>query len=422
MSKNRFALGLALIAVVALAIRVGAAIFYDHNTTIWGDAVWYSSVGHSIAAGKGFIAPFGEVVFGRRIPSAAHPPLYPLWLSLVSHLDGSFLAQRLWSTLPGVGTVVMLGLLTRDLVGERAGLIAAALGTVSIDLIGQDVNLMSEGMFAFTIVLTVYFAYQFIRRPSLLRAGFLSGAIALASLTRAEGALLFLILLVPLALRARDLEMGRRIACIAVGAGVALVIFSPWLVYNNTGRFENPVYLSTGLGGLVGSSNCPNTYSGPGIGGWGGVCAKGVTVTIKEDETIQDQKLLDAGVEYAKGHADRLPAVIPMRLLRSFGFYDPVQMTGDDLLLREGNARLGAWVATFQYWAYLAVGVAGLVTLIRRRGLSAAVRDPGGDRGRDHGPRVRDDAVPNRAGRRAPRTRGRGDRRLVAEPIPRRCG
>jgi hypothetical protein len=369
LSKRDFRLGLTLIAVIALAIRIGAAIFYDRNTTIWGDAVWYTSVGNAIAAGKGFIAPFGEVAFGRRFPSAAHPPLYPLWLSLVGHVDTGSLAQRIWSTLPGVGTVVFLGLLTRDLVGERAGLIAAALGTVSISLVAQDVNLMSEGMFAFTIVLTVYFAYRFIGQPSLLRAGFLSGAIALASLTRAEGALLFLILLVPLALRARELALGRRIACIAVGAVVALAIFSPWLAYNNRGRFDNPVFLSTGLGGLVGSSNCPRTYEGPGIGGWGGVCAKGVVVTIEEDETLQDQKLLDAGVEYAKGHADRLPVVVPIRLLRSFGFYEPVQMTADDLLLREGKARLGAWTAILQYWAYLALGIAGLV-LLRRRGIA----------------------------------------------------
>jgi hypothetical protein len=368
-SHRQFALGLALIAAIALAIRVGAAIWYDANTAIGGDAVWYSTVGRFLAEGKGFIAPFGEVAFGRRIPSAAHPPLYPVWLSFVGHVDDGTLAQRLWSTLPGVGTVVMLGLLTRDVVGERAGLIAAGLGAVSISLVAQDVNLWSEGMFAFTIVLTVYFAYRFIAQPSLLRAGFLSGAIAFASLTRAEGALLFVILLVPLALRARELAMARRIACIAVGAIVAGLIFSPWVVYNNRGRFESPVFLSTGLGGLVGSSNCPRTYSGPGIGGWGGVCAEGVTVTIEEDETRQDQELLDAGIEYARSNADRLAVVVPVRLLRSFGFWEPVDMTANDLQLQGDNARLGAWAAMLQYWAYLGFGVAGLVVL-RRRGIA----------------------------------------------------
>src|SRR5262249_36906709 len=147
------------------------------------------------------------------------------------------LAQRLWSTLPGVGTVVVLGLLTRDLAGERAGLIAALAGAVFVDLAAQDVLVMSEGMYALTIVLTVFAAYRFIRRPDPLHAGYLGGAIALAALTRAEGVLLLLILLVPLALRARELSMRRRLVCAGAGVLVAAVLFAPWLVYNNVDRF-----------------------------------------------------------------------------------------------------------------------------------------------------------------------------------------
>ena len=277
------------------------------------------------------------------------------------------MALRLWSTLPGVGTVVLLGLLTRDLAGERAGLIAAALGAVFVDLVAQDVILMSEGMFAFTIVLTVFLAYRFLRQPDLLRAGLLGGAIALAALTRAEGALLFVILLVPLALRARELPMARRLGCIAVGGLVVLVLFAPWFAYN-AGRFEHPVYLSTGLGALVGSSNCDVTYYGSGVGSWGGVCAKGVKLSIADDETVQDSRMLHAGVKYAENHAGRLPIVIPARLLRSFGFYRPVASTSTDLLLQGGGtSHFGAWVAQLQYWLLLAAGVVGLVILYRRR-------------------------------------------------------
>jgi 4-amino-4-deoxy-L-arabinose transferase-like glycosyltransferase len=263
--------------------------------------------------------------------------------------------------------VFLLGVLGRDLAGERTGLLAAAIGAVYVDLFVQDVLLMSEGMFALTIVLTVIFAYRFVRRPDLVRAGLLAGAIALASLTRAEGALLFVILLVPLALRARALRVRRRIGCIAVGAGVALVLFAPWLTYNNIDRFDRPVFLSTGLGGLVGSSNCPSTYSGPGLGSWGFVCAEGVTVTVREDETLQDEKLLDAGVDYARDHAGRLPVVIPARLLRTFGFWAPFSATEGDLLLQTGNARTLARFAVVQYWLLLALGIAGFVVLVRRK-------------------------------------------------------
>jgi 4-amino-4-deoxy-L-arabinose transferase-like glycosyltransferase len=368
-TRSRFGRRLAIIAVVALGVRVAAALFYDNHRGLWGDSYWYSGVANLLADGHGFVQPIARVAYGQDWPTAAHPPLYALYLSIVGHVDQSVVAQRLWSTLPGVGTVVVLGILMRDLVGERAGLLAAAVGAVFVDLVAQDVLVMSEGLYALTIIVTVYAAYRFLRRPDLRHAGYLGGAIALAALTRAEGVLLLLILLVPLALRARDLSVRRRFACIGVGAVVAAVLIAPWFVYNNVDRFDRPVWLSTGLGGLVGSSNCKPAYNGPGIGGWGGVCARHVKVTVREDETVQDQKLLDAGLDYASNHADRLPAVIPIRLLRTFGFYKPFDVTAGDILLKDGNARLLTWLAMIQYWCLLPLAIAGMV-MLRRRGIA----------------------------------------------------
>lgn len=366
--RSHFGRNLTIVAVIALVVRVAAALFYDNNRGLWGDAFWYSGVAGLIADGHGFVQPIARV-FGQNWPTAAHPPLYALYLSLIAHVNDGVLAQRLWSTLPGVGTVIVLGLLTRDLAGERAGLIAAVAGAVFVDLAAQDVLVMSEGMYALTIILTVFAAYRFIRRPDLLHAGYLGGAIALAALTRAEGVLLVAILLVPLALRARELSMRRRFACAGAGILVTGALLAPWFVYNNVDRFDHPVWLSTGLGGLVGSANCAPAYNGPGIGGWGGVCAKHVRITVQEDETVQDQKLLDAGFDYASKHADRLPTVIPFRLLRTFGFYHPFDVTAGDLLLRDGKARLVTWLSIVQYWLLLPFAVAGLV-MLRRRGIA----------------------------------------------------
>ncbi len=365
-ASKQFRLALLAIALLALAIRICAAIWYDRNTLVHGDAFWYTTVGQHIAEGKGVIAPLGEMSFHRRIPSAAHPPAYAVYLSLISHFDTTTMTWRLWSTLPGVGTVLVLGVLGRELAGERAGLIAAALGALFVDLVAQDVILWSEGMFAFTIVLTVWLAYRYLRAPGLLRAALLGGAIALAALTRAEGVLLLVILLVPLAVRARAISPARRLACIAIGGLVALALFTPWFVYN-ANRFRRPVYLSTGLGALVGSSNCPGTYHGAGIGSWGGFCAQGVNFSIAQDESVQEHDMLHAGLRYARDHADRLPIVIPVRLFRSFGFYQPFSNTGRDLFLEGGNRDVAAWTAQIQYWILLPLGVAGLVVLARRR-------------------------------------------------------
>ncbi len=135
----------------------------------------------------------------------------------------------------------------------------------------------------------------------------------------------------------------------------------------NAGRFDNPVLLSNGLGGLVGSSNCDATYGGPAIGGWGFTCAQGVTITVQDDESHQDREQLKAGLRFARDHPGRLPIVIPVRLLRSFGLFHPVELTRDDLLLRLGRPRIVAWVAILQYWALLIAALFGALFLIRRR-------------------------------------------------------
>ncbi len=158
-----FALGLGLIALAALALRVGAAFFYDAHTHIGGDAVWYVGVAENVVAGNGFVEPL-HLLLGQRVPTASHPPLYPLYLAVADFVgSGSLLQLRLWSCLPGTGTVVLLGVIGRDLAGRRAGLLAAGLAAVSIDLFTQDVLLWSEGFYGFTIALVVLSAYRYIR-------------------------------------------------------------------------------------------------------------------------------------------------------------------------------------------------------------------------------------------------------------------
>lgn len=367
MSEKNFRLGLTVIALAALAIRVGAAIFYDARTGIGGDAVWYTGVARQISLGHGFIEPL-QYGLGLRVPTAAHPPLYPIFLSVVDVTVGSSqIAHRLWSLLPGVGTVVLFGIIGRDIAGRRAGLIAAGLGAVSIELLTQDVLLWSEGFYGFTLALTVYCAYRYLRRPDPLHAGLLAAAIAIASLTRAEAVLLFLILLVPLVLRTRTLTMARRMGALGVAAAVAIVLMAPWLIYNNVGRFEHPVGVTVTFGTLIGSSNCRATYSGAGIGGWGGLCADTLPGPWPRDESKAERKARDAGLEYASNHLDRLPVVVAARLGRSFGFYAPTKSIADDLLLTEAGVHGVAYLAVAQYWLYLALGIAGAVVLFRRR-------------------------------------------------------
>lgn len=362
---SQFARLLGLIVAGALVIRVVAAFWWDANTGFHGDELWYVVNARNLAHGHGFIKPLVIFIVGHDLPSAGHPPVYPAYLS-VAAVAGftSSLAFRLWSTLPGIGTVLLVGLTARDLADDAAGLLAAALAAVYVDFFAQDVGLWSEGMFIFTIALTVYASYRFIRRPDFAHAVFVGGAIALAALTRAEAALLLVFLLLPLALRARAVPFGRRLGLLAAGLGIAAVLFAPWAVYNSQ-RFKHPVYLSSGLGSLLVWANCPRTYNGPELGGWVFRCAD--TLPVTAEDTVVDLQARRTALHYVAGHLDRLPVVIPIRVLRTFGFYRPDAITAADLNLTSGRLIWVARLALVQYWAMLVAGVIGAVVLHRRR-------------------------------------------------------
>jgi 4-amino-4-deoxy-L-arabinose transferase-like glycosyltransferase len=358
---------LALIAVGALVLRVGAAFFYDARTTVGGDAVWYTGVARLVAGGHGFVEPL-HFALGERIETAAHPPLYTLYLSVVNLLGSdSTLLHRLWSCLPGVAAVVMFGLIGREIADRRTGLVAAALGAVFLELVTQDVMLWSEGFYALMVALMVFASYRYLRTPDLLHAGVLSGLVALATLTRAEAALLFLVLVVPLVLRQRDQPWKRRFGTLVVAALVALVVMAPWVAYNNNGRFEHPVTITVTFGTLIGSANCAGSYYGGNVGGWGGLCRDTLPGDWPRDESVAEQRARKAGFGYISDHVDRLAVVIPARLARTFGFWAPVRSISDDLMLGQAGIHWAAYVVFAQYWAYLALGVAGAVALFRRR-------------------------------------------------------
>jgi 4-amino-4-deoxy-L-arabinose transferase-like glycosyltransferase len=365
---SSFAAALGSIAAAALAIRVAAAFWYDANTTIGGDAIWYRGVAEYLAHGQGFFNLYPTIATHHLVPTAIHPPLFPSYLATMTATGNtSTLALRLWCAMAGVLTVVLLGLVGRRLGGDRVGLLAAGIGAVFVDLWAQDVGLWSEGLFALTLVLTVFAAYAFIARPDRRHALLLGGAIALAALTRAEAVALYVILLPPLTLRARQLPFRRRLDLLVSALAIGAVLFAPWVAYN-AGRFEHPVLVSNGFGDLIASSNCPLTYNhGPVMGGWGFVCLPETRkLTPGVDETVADRIQRRAGLRYIRHHAERLPVVIPVRVARSFGFYRPISITGGDLYLEANQHQWMPWIAMIQYWTLLVLGIAGLVSLRRR--------------------------------------------------------
>lgn len=186
MSRTRdrsFVRWLAIIAVAGLAFRVGAAFWYDAHTQVGFDGAWYLGIARFVANGIGFREPTFYLILHKKVATAAHPPLYPLFLSVVDFLGlHSVLTHRLWSCVPGTLTVVFVGITARDLAGRRAGLIAAGCAALSISLAAQDVILWSEGFFGMTITLVVLLSYRYLKRPRPIGALLVTAAVTLSVL------------------------------------------------------------------------------------------------------------------------------------------------------------------------------------------------------------------------------------------------
>jgi len=372
---------LAAIVLVGLGARLFYVLSSGPHVVVGGDGITYHWLANLLASGHGFIEAWAYMLQGKVKPTAEHPPLYPLLLAAVSKAGWtSWTAHRVASCVMGTGTVATLGFLGRRVAGQRAGLLAAAIGALYPLLIIADRTLYSESLYGLTIALAMLAAYRFLERPSDRRALVLGGAIGLAALTRSEGLLLVPLLALPVILRAatkRWRTLG--LACLAT----ALVI-APWTLRSSL-VFHRPVLLSTNLGGLLAGANCDRTYYGPYTGVWEFSClfpqpgGKGLSVTQTatkpEDEGALAARLQHQGIDYASDHVGRLPLVVAVRVLRVWDFYRPGQGADYEAYV-DGRDRSLERAGVGIYYVLLPLAAIGVVVLRRRRAPLAVLVAP----------------------------------------------
>jgi hypothetical protein len=179
-------------------------------------------------------------------------------------------------------------------------------------------------------------------------------AIGLTALVRTEALGLLALLALPL----------RRAPRIAVMWLVALVVIAPWCVRNSV-TFHEPMLISSEDGPVVAGANCAPTYSGRDMGYWRSDC---VGLRSETNPAVRSRKLRRQGVGYARRHSSRVPAVLGVRLLRTFGMWQPER----HVYFAEGRAMPGRTLAVACVWLVLAGGAAG-AWLIRRRRLQLLV-------------------------------------------------
>ncbi|MGZ6671150.1 MAG: ArnT family glycosyltransferase [Solirubrobacteraceae bacterium] len=353
-----FALRLAGLAAGGVLLRALYLFTVGRHVTGIGDWHFYHWQANLIADGHGFTEPYKWLFEHHASPSAGHPPLYPLALSVVSLLGGtSELSHRALGLVLGAATIVLVGLLGRRAGGERTGLVAAALCAVYPLMIAVDGALMSETLYGPLVVLALLAAWRLIDRPGALIALVAGAAIGVAALARSEALLLVPLLAWPAAWRGGG-GWPARAALATAGCALAL---APWTI-RNADRFGAFVPVSTNDATVIAGANCPLTYAGIDLGGWNIRC---ISRRREDNEARQATIWRREGVDYATAHVSRWPVVAAVRFLRVWDLYQPRRQ----VMFAEGRQRRveQAGVVAYTLLALLALGGVAALWRARRR-------------------------------------------------------
>ena len=374
-----FRVQLGVVALVGLVVRVTAVLGTYRYLEPEGDQNFYWRQGQDLAHGYGFVY---RNSFGERVATAVHPPLHSAYLGVVSVFGGTSHAwHRMASTLLGTAAVVIIGLAARRIAGNRAGLIAAGLAATYPNLWVNDAMMLSESMYALTIGAVVLLAYRFRDALTTRNAVMLGGAVALAALTRAEAAFLFVLLVVPLVLFARDHTWRTRALRGGTALAAGVLVLAPWVVRNYLTFDSHPLTISNGSGFVVEISNCDQTYGlaaptdGKGnpspdaaddklLGYWAPECDR--TPWPPGDETVVAAAKQQAGVDYIASHKSLFPKVVAARIGRIWDIWRPGQ-SYDFNVFFERRGVFATRSGMIMYYPLLVASLAALFVLRKRR-------------------------------------------------------
>lgn len=145
-----FVPALSALAVLGVVARVLYAVIWETGTVLGGDPKFFEQTAASLFDGQGYAAPF--LGRGGPVPTALHPPLFSLVLALLNvvRLESAD-AHRIALAFICAGSVIVMGLLGRRLMGPAAGLVAAGCAALSPLWIQWGGRLLSESVYLIVI-------------------------------------------------------------------------------------------------------------------------------------------------------------------------------------------------------------------------------------------------------------------------------
>jgi len=361
---RRFWTRLLLVALLALSVRVayiGVAKWSDEVE--FSDALYYATQAQTLAEGDGFRHP------EHPREAADHAPLTALSQTPTALVFGrSVLAQRLVQALYGTFAVVAIALLARRMAWHRAdrdrlALLAGVVAALYPNLWANDAVIMAETLTVLSVALLLWAVYAFLDRPSVPQAALVGALAGVASLARAELALIGALAFVPVVTAQRG-AWGPRLGRLGAAALAGAVVLAPWMAFNAS-RFEKPVLISTNDGLTLIGANCDRQYDGPDPGLWDIACLPPGSFT---DDQLRDQSVVNAdyrhlAVEYAKDNLGDLPRVAAIRVARTWSLYDPASMIRYSE--NEGREPPVGWAGFVSFWLLVPFAVVGAFLMHR---------------------------------------------------------
>ena len=361
------------VAGVALALRLVLQRFEPPPPRgVVADEQWYVALAHNVLHGKGFVSVFYPLVDTQ---TALHGPLTVFLLMPATLLQPhGYGLQRATIGVVGALTVVVVGLVARELGGERLGIIAAMLAAVYPGFWVNDMVATSESPAILLLAVILLVSIRYRRAPSTPKLLALGALLGMLALDRAELAVLGLALVVPAVVRpVRDGTRSWREAAASIGLAllVAVGVVAPWSAYNQA-RFHQTVLISNNLGQTLVGANCKESYFGPLTGYDGRKCFLAVRplANPNANEAQQDAHYRNAAVDYALHHWHRWPVVGAMRELWLWSLWKPgwtVFMAGVYI----GRPAWAAWTQISSFWLLTPLAIYGFVVARRRRTLIA---------------------------------------------------
>ena len=199
--SSRLVAWIALAFILAVAVRWFVTLrYYRHLPLGLTDNFYYHETANLLVDGRGFLNPFAFASQpSTSIPTAAHPPLYSIFLAFWSLLGAdTALWHRLASGLISAAAVIPVALLVNRLAGSSAAALAGLGVAFYPPLWMNDGLILSESLYIPLAAAALLAAQRVADEPSLRRGIALSVVLAAGALTRSEAFLLVVLLLVPL--------------------------------------------------------------------------------------------------------------------------------------------------------------------------------------------------------------------------------